>query len=304
MSITEQPIGEVSAPTDLTEATEVATSTPVNLTEQATGSVAIPSTITPESIPTTNPSGAIIGYNNVLLSATITGDTTTPESALTKNTWERWRPTATTVTARFRVGNVDTDINYIAIAAHNLIGETITVKTDTVEGTAIGSMDLVETITPTSNQPIFLTFSTRTIREVAITATFSSQTEIGVIYAGIYMQMPVAVYGGHTPMTLSQDTDYRDIQSDTGQFLGRSIVRQGLNGNFSWQYIEPDWYRDTFQPFVIAARTSPFFIKWRPDYYEDEIAFGYSTKDFKPTNMGGGHRLMSVSMSMRGHSDA
>jgi len=68
MSITEQPIGEVSAPTDLTEATEVATSTPVNLTEQATGSVAIPSTITPESIPTTNPSGAIIGYNNVLLS--------------------------------------------------------------------------------------------------------------------------------------------------------------------------------------------------------------------------------------------
>jgi len=54
---------------------------------------------------------------------------------------------------------------------------------------------------------------------------------------------------------------------------------------------------------VIAAKTTPFFIKWRPDYYSEAVVFGQTTGDIIPQNMGGGNRLMSVSFNIRGHDD-
>jgi len=256
--------------------------------------------IIPVPIPTSNPSGALIGFNNVLLTATISSGVTDPSKVLTPNTWERWRPTAANLTAKFQMGNVDTDINYIAIAAHDLKGETILVSTAATEG---GALTDVESITFTDNNPIMLNFDTRTVREVAIQATYTVLKEIGVVYAGVTLDMPRSIYGGHSPINLSPSTDYQSVMSDTGQFLGRNIIRQGLVTEYSWRYLEPDFYRDTFLPFVVAARTVPFFMKWRPDFFSDEVAYGWAEGDIVPENMGGGHTLMSVSFTMRAHSD-
>jgi len=256
--------------------------------------------IVTKPIATGNPGGALIGFNNVLLTATISSGTTNPSKALTPNTWERWRPTAANLTAKFQMGDVDTDINYIAIAAHNLIGETILVSTAATEG---GALTDVESITFTNNDPIMLNFDARTVREVAIQATYTVAKEIGVVYAGKTLDMPRAIYGGHSPITLSASTDYQSVESETGQFLGRNIIRKGLETEYSWRFLDPDFYREEFMPFVISARTIPFFIKWRPDFFSDEVAYGWAMGDITPVNMGGGHTLMSVSFSMRGHSD-
>ncbi len=246
-----------------------------------------------------NPAGALIGYNNVLTEATISSGSTDPSKALTPNTYERWRPTAANLTAKFQMNNVDTSINYIAIAAHNLSGETLLISTAATEG---GALTDVESITPSNNDAIMVTFDTRVVREIAIQCTYSAVNEIGVVYAGKYMQMPRPIYGGHTPIDLAGRTEYQNSKSETGQFLGRTIKRKGLETTFSWQHLNDTWVRDTFMAFVGSARTLPFFIKWRPDYY-DAVAFGYSTKDITPSNMGGGHRLMKVDLSMRAHSD-
>jgi hypothetical protein len=242
--------------------------------------------LSPIPIPEFHPDAARIGYANVLVSTDVPAlDAALP--TLNKNTWERYRPALGAMTIDYQMGNVDTEINYIAIAAHGLSGETILIQTSATEG---GALTDVESITFTDNSPIFITFPTRTIREVKITSTLIAASEIGVVYAG------------HSPLPLSQKTKYRNTMSDTGNFLGRTIVRQGLDGSFDWQYLDPDWYRTVFQPFVVAARTTPFFIQWNQQY-PDEIIFGYSKNDIKPTNMGGGHSLMSVSLSMRGHAD-
>lgn len=256
--------------------------------------------IVTKPIETSNPGGALIGFNNVLITATISSGTTNPNKALTPNTWERWRPTAANLTAKFQMGDVDTDINYIAIAAHNLIGETLLLSTAATEG---GTLTDVESITFTNNDPIMITFDTRTVREVAIQSTYSVVKEIGVVYAGKTLDMPRAIYGGHSPITLSARTDYQSVESETGQSLGLTIIRQGLETNYSWRFLEPDFYRESFLPFVISARTIPFFIKWRPDFFPDEVAYGRPTGDIIPDNMGGGHKLMSVSFTMRAHAD-
>ena len=246
-------------------------------------------------IPEDNPSGSLIGYNNLLTAST----TTEAEKALVPNTFERFRPVSGALTVKFQMTAL-ADVNYIAIAAHALAGETLLISTAITIG---GALTNVESITPADNGPIMIEFDTRNIIEVIITSTLAAASEIGVIYAGMSMQMSRSLYGGHSPINLAQKTDFQNSQSESGQFLGRNIIRKGLESSFSFQFLDPDWYRDTFQPFVEAARTTPFFIKWRPDYYNDEVAFGYTDNDIEPQNMGGGHKLMSVRFDVKAHSD-
>jgi len=255
------------------------------------------------STPTENPSGALIGYTNLLTSATVspaaTDSTEDASNALTVDTWKRWRPPASTVTAKFQLTSA-ADVDYIAIAAHNLVGETILIQTAVTAG---GALVDVESITPTDNSAIMITFDARNIEEIALVATYSAVNEIGVVYAGELMRMPRAVYGGHSPQSLTQDTKYHSVMSESGQFLGRTITQKGTKGSFSWEFLEDDWYRSTFQPFVLAIRTLPFFITWRPDYYSNETEFVHSVSNVVPSNMGGGHRLMSVSLKLKGHGE-
>jgi hypothetical protein len=98
-------------------------------------------------------------------------------------------------------------------------------------------------------------------------------------------------------------TEYRNSASDTGNFLGRKIRRKGQQTSFSWQNLTDDWMRSTFKPFINHAKTKPFFIQWRPDYFTDEVGFGFSTGDIIPTNQGGTTRMMSVGLEMRAHDE-
>jgi len=252
--------------------------------------------IIPNPILTVNPGGAIIGFNNVLSSST----TQEAKKMLTPNTFERFRPAAATITTKFQIEGGLTDINYIAIAAHNLTGDTLLIQTAETVG---GALTSVASVLFPNDRPVMVRFDTRAVQEVAITATYSADKEIGVIYAGISLDMPRALYGGHTPLALAQQTSYQSTESETGQFLGRTITRQGLKSSFSWQFLDPDFYRDVFQVFVLSARVRPFFIMWRPDFYSLEVSYGHTIADIKPSNMGGGHRLMAVTFEIKAHAD-
>jgi len=248
-----------------------------------------------KSIPTSNPSGTQIGFDNLLTAST----TSAAEVALIPNTWERFRPSSGALTVKFQT-SANAEVNFIGIAAHALAGETVLIQTAATVG---GALTDVESVTFPDNGPIMVTFDTRTIREVALVSTLIAASEIGVVSAGSFLEMPRNIYGGHSPITLSQQTDYQSVMSESGQFLGRTITRKGLETTFDWQFLEPDFYRDTFQTFVESARTLPFFLKWRPDKFSNEVVFGHTTNDIQPVNIGSGHDLMSVSMTVRGHAD-
>lgn len=246
-------------------------------------------------IPTDNPSGALIGFNNLLTAST----TSAAEKALTPNTYERFRPSSGALTVKFQM-SADADVDFIGIAAHALSGESVLVQTATTIG---GALTDVEEITFPDNAPIMLTFDARTIREVALISTLSAASEIGVVSAGKALQMPTNIYGGHSPITLSPVTEYQSTESESGQFLGETIIRKGLATSFSWQFLDDQFIRNEFKPFVDSARTLPFLIKWRPDFYSNEVAYCKVREDIKPVNMGGGIRLMRVSFNSKAHAD-
>jgi len=248
----------------------------------------------PLTIPTTNPSGALIGYENLLTATT----TAAADPTLIPNTWERVSLVSGSTTIKYQMSTA-AEVDYIGIAAHNLSGESITFATAATVG---GATTDIENVSFVDNRAVLIKFTARTVQELILTFNFSVTKEFGYVSMGNVLQMPTDIYGGHSPLNLSGQTDFQSSFSESGQFLGRNIIRKGAKTSFNWQFLEPDFYRDTFQPFVEAAKTKPFFISWRPDRYSLETAFCHTTSDIKPSNMGG-HKLMTVSIDVVAHDD-
>ena len=255
--------------------------------------------ITPIIEPTTSLKNARIGYKNLLVAST----TAEAQKMLIPNTFERYRPTAGAKTIKFQL-STSAEIDFIGIAAHNAAtqdgGVDILLQYATTIGGALTAIDNVQLST---NGAFMLLIDPVTVAEIAI--TFNAATlglELGVIYAGKSLEMQRSIYGGNSPIDLNAKTEYQSTMSDSGQFLGRSIVRQGVKTSFSWQHLKDDWVRNTFMPFVNSAKTTPFFMMWKPELY-DQAVFGYTTDDVKLSNMGGGHKLMTASFNMTGHQD-
>lgn len=233
---------------------------------------------------------AQIGYQNLL-----TGNPTDPE-LLTPDTWQRWRPTGAdnTTTSLSTPASCD----YIGIAAHTLTGVEIIVQTSATIG---GALTTRSTTTPTDNRPIIIALADLTIGDVKILV--DGACEIGVVYAGNLMEMERPLYGGHSPNDLNPTAVYQSNISESGQFLGRQIIRKGGDTQFNWRNLTAAWVRSTFAAFVESALTRPFFIQWRPDEYAADISFAHTTGMIALTNQGGSSELMSASMKVRAHSD-
>lgn len=271
-------------------------SKPNNINSVTGGEVSAPNTITGITEPATSLSNARIGYNNLLAATT----TAAAQVMLIPNTYERYKPGAGAKTVKYQLSQLSA-VDFVGIAAHNAGSEGVSITVQ-YASTIGGALTTIDTINFSDNSANMLLFTEVQAAEIALVFTSTANLELGVIYAGKALEMQRPMYGGLSPIDLSGVTEYQSVDSDTGQFLGRTITRKGLESSFSWKHLADDWVRSDFMPFVESARKLPFFIKWRPDYYDSSV-FGRSTADIKPANMGGGHRLMSVSFNMRGHQD-
>jgi len=243
---------------------------------------------------------ARIGYINLLTEST----TPAAASTLLPTTYDRYTLASGTVTTKYQLATAAL-VDYIGIAAHNFgthdDGLSITVGYAATVGGSVIDLDF---IIPTDNTALMFTFDEVTAAEIIITVTSTtSGAEFGVVYSGLLMEMQRPIFGGNSPINLNANTKYQSVKSESGNILGRSITRLGLNSSFSWQNLDDTWVREIFKPFIIAARTTPFFMQWRPDYYSLEIAYGQTTSDIMVSNQGGGTRLMNASFTMEAHSD-
>jgi len=142
----------------------------------------------------------------------------------------------------------------------------------------------------------------RTIAGVRITVEFNGDAPtVGKLAAGKVLEMARPFYSGHAPIMLSRNTTRRPSVSETGEWLGATLVRQGRQTSADWQHLEAAWYRKNFEPFVAHAQRFPFFFAWNPLRFPDCV-YATLTNDVRPSNMGI-RSLMSVSISMKGYSD-
>ena len=121
---------------------------------------------------------------------------------------------------------------------------------------------------------------------------------VPVIYLGEALRFEKCVRGQYAPLVMNRKTQYFDSDSGTGQFIGRSIVRQSLEGGVNFERMTAPWVRQHFQPFVEAARVRPYFFSWDPERYPEEAVFVKTDEDIG-ASYNGDRNLMSASWSMR-----
>jgi hypothetical protein len=239
-------------------------------------------------------------HSRIGIQSIVQGKTPTASSAATgypaiaatyPTTFEYWKPS--TVPATWAIDNgADVACDYFGLVG-DFNGATINVQSSPDNSTWTTQVSGA----PTGRVAMFL-FESVTARYWRIQVT-GAVPSIAVVYIGAALAMQRKLYQGHTPLTLSRITETTQNTSETGQYLGRSIIRKGLQTSCEYQHLTADWYRANFDPFVEAARESPFFYAWRPEQYPAEVGFVWTTGDIRPSNTGP-RNFMSVGFKVAG----
>src|SRR5690606_18944729 len=123
--------------------------------------------------------------------------------------------------------------------------------------------------------------------------------QLAVLHIGRVLRMQRRLFVGYKPPTLNRKTEVSSAHSESGQFLGRVKRRQMLENSVNFNNITQTWMRETFEPFMVAAETKPFFFSWRPGAWPSEVAYMWMQGDVDVTNQLP-NGLMSCSWNMSG----
>lgn len=245
---------------------------------------------------------AVIGYDNVFAAGTLIQSTDTAggeaRNAIDGFTFDYWRPNPILPgphTLRVVLGGA-ASCDYLAIHAHNLasVGSAIT-----LQGSSDGQVwtTVAGPFSPATNGPQLWRFPPQSFAQWRVSIT-GTGVALGVVQAGMLLVLPEGVYGGEEPATLNRKPKILNAESEGGQLLGRSRIRQGAGTTIRQERVLASWVRSTWAPFARHAETRPFFYAWRSGAYPGEVIYGWSTKP--ATAKQGTAQYMSVGIDVEG----
>jgi hypothetical protein len=293
----------VAVPIDIAEVAVANISVPINIAEVAPSALSAPNAITANALdPETPPFSlrhARILYLNKLIGSSVTASAgINPSLVLIPNTADRWVITSGGFITFTLASSISIDT--MAIGAHNLgsTNHSIIFQYSTTESSAFITFKQ-PTLTPSEDTAIMSHISSSvSARRVRIICTGSGSAFVGSIYAGIALQMQRPFFAGHSPINLSARTVRYSSVTEGGNFVGEQIRRIGFTTSAPFKNISNDWYRLYFQPFVVHARTLPFFFAWNLEQYPTDVGYCKTNEDITPSY--GSLDMFNVSFDMVG----
>lgn len=238
-----------------------------------------------------------IGWQNFLRGAVVTASGQSgqndPDATQNALTWDFWIPNTLPATITYTLEGA-ASFDYIGIAAHTLGSDGSTVTFAYHDGD--DWVDIKE-ISPEDDSPILMLFNEIETDQIRLTITGTATPAIGVVYAGIVLATQRKIYQGHTPITLSERNTVRPQRSEGGQWLGRTIIREGAQTTIALSNLKADWVRTYFKPFMNSATRYPFFFAWRGETFPEEVAYCWTDQYIAPSNSGP-KDFMSVSFDV------
>lgn len=184
-----------------------------------------------------------------------------PASALNNAlTYERWMPTNTTGWATFDMG-VPTTIYGACIAVHNLMGATVTIRSSDDNVTYISRGGGVP-VDSSAVMNLLTTPVTARYWRVWWTGGVANSSYLGVCaWAKESLTLPECTNPtASTPLKFTRKTLISPNVSADGNWLGRSIMKQGSAGQLVLEYIAENDYASVVDPLVKRLRYAPFGI--------------------------------------------
>jgi hypothetical protein len=261
-----------------------------------------------------NADNPLIGYQTVVAAGNVTAttqDADWPASNLANpSTFLKWKADpGSPVADEYLTVIPDSaeDIDYVGIAGHNFGSGQMPVSIEYLDETA-SPPDWVELISETllpDDGPVLFRFTPQPFSQIrvriqpSLAAVPVAPAVAAVLYVGKLLILQRRIYVGHTPIPYGRRLNVANHRSISGAFLGRIVLSETTETSVSLEALTPAWYREYFEPFLVAAKEIPFFFAWRPGAYPREVGFAWLTGDPQPANqMANG--LMQVSFDMAG----
>lgn len=217
-----------------------------------------------------------------------------------------WRPTALPANWSTVLSSATT-LSYVGIAAHDLgtQGASITIQTTTDGGSTWDTVTGLSALTPDDDSAILCLFEPVSADgyRVIINSADAVPT-IAVIAAGDVMEWPRPCVWTGTPITEGDQISFANNQSETGAWLGRTRVSDGLRFQVQVSNLSEDFRAGDFKAFKAYANgeNAAFFIALRPGYYPDEVAYAVSSDVVRMSRDQPNRRISgSVTMNLSGY---
>lgn len=183
----------------------------------------------------------------------------------------------------------DVLVDCVFIAGHNLAGRRISIITQTFGGPLTYRKFFM--LVP-DNSPMMFLFNSAsgeipTVRSVYVTVhDANADSNVAIIRAGVALQMPIPIYGGHKPLTQNRVTEGQHLFSETGQWLGRTAKRLAQASSYNWDHVKSDWYAANFEPFAKTLPLKPFAIAGNPLRMPEDVGWCFTNADVEVAKMG------------------
>lgn len=244
-----------------------------------------------------------ICWQNVVTPESVSADEETDDEPAVNianpATYLRWRGTSTDQQSVQVSLSAAKEVNYFAIAKHNLgsTGATLTFQSST-DGSTWSNVTSPAVLN--TDYVVIHEFDIVFARYFRLLITPGTEPpSVAVLYIGRTLVLQRRIYVGHTPLPYGRKTTVSNGRSESGEFLGRVLRRQFLESSVDLQNVTPTWYREYFEPFARSATTRPFFWSWRPASYPDECGYAWLTDDVKMSNQRS-NGYVQCSFSMQG----
>ena len=184
-------------------------------------------------------------------------------------------------------------VSAVAIQAHTIGSSGATVAISRWNGSAWVQ---VMSATPEDDEPIAFLFARETDAFFQISLSGPVAPKLGVIMVCDALELPQKVYNGApTPIDMALQTTYAVNTSNTGRYLGRSVLYSKNENEFNVEHLTERFVRDELMPFIRDAREYPYFLLERPYSRPTALSYRWRQDDITPQRMGV-KAFMSVSL--------
>jgi len=168
----------------------------------------------------------------------------------------------------------------VGIAKHDLGTLNASIAIEYLVGAVWTAFPGAGIIQPADNTPILLLTALTRVDGVRVRITNADdEPTVSIIMAGLADEWPRPFVWTGQPITEGDRIGFENTRSVTNNWLGRSVVTDGLQFGADMNNVTEAWRQTAFQSFKDYANgeDAAFFIALRPLDYPDELAYAWAT---------------------------
>lgn len=176
-------------------------------------------------------------------------------------------------------------VDYFAVAQHDLAARfgSISLQYSTDSG---GSWtDVAAPFTPSNRGALWFDFEPIMANYWQVVTDSADPAAVAIAAFGVKYKPGRGQFAGFMPPGMARSFSLYASTSESGLFLGRSILRKQLKGAIAFDLMEiGDAYGD-WLPFMKSAERQPFFLAWMLEDWPDDVQLVQTDGDWTPPAM-------------------